>query len=104
MVDSHADRRILLFGDRTVYSGNQPMFGRNQISDKELLKTVNQRLARTGTGGQSKISASVLQGTITLSGSLQYAMQRSPIVKAASNIAGVRRVIDQMQIVAKAAC
>jgi osmotically-inducible protein OsmY len=75
------------------------MFGSNEITDKSLLQTVNQRLARAGTGAQSKITASVQEGTITLRGKLQYAMQRSMIVKAASHVVGVRGVIDQMQVV-----
>jgi osmotically-inducible protein OsmY len=74
------------------------MFGSNEITDKSLLQTVNQRLARAGTGAQSKITASVQEGTIILRGKL-YAMQRSMIVKAASHVVGVRGVIDQMQVV-----
>ena len=79
------------------------MFGRNQVSDKDLLKSVNQRLTRTGTASQSKVNVSVQQGTVTLTGSLQHAIQRSPIVKAVTRVAGVRRVIDQMQLLAKKA-
>ena len=77
------------------------MFGRNLISDKDLLKSVNQRMARTGTASQSRINVSVQQGTVTLSGNLQHAIQRSPIVKAVSRVAGVRRVIDQMQLIVR---
>lgn len=73
------------------------MFGRNQIPDKDLLKTVNRRLDRTGSGSQSKITASVRSGTVTLTGKLQYERQRSPIVKAVSSVAGVRQVLDQLQ-------
>ena len=77
------------------------MFGRNQVSDKDLLKSVNQRLARTGTASQSKVSVCVQQGTVTLSGSLQHAIQRNPIVKAVARVAGVRRVVDQMQLIVR---
>jgi phosphoribosylformylglycinamidine (FGAM) synthase-like enzyme len=79
------------------------MFGRNQVSDKDLLKQINQRLARTGTASQSKVNVSVQQGNVTLTGTLQHAIQRSPIVKAISRVAGVRRVNDQMQHTAKKA-
>jgi phosphoribosylformylglycinamidine (FGAM) synthase-like enzyme len=72
------------------------MFGKNQVSDKDLLKQVNQRLARTGTGSQSKVNVSVQQGNVTLTGTLQHAIQRSPIVKAVTRVTGVRRVVDQM--------
>jgi osmotically-inducible protein OsmY len=77
------------------------MFGRNQVSDKDLLKQVNQRLTRTGTASQSRVMVAVQQGTVTLTGTLQYAIQRSPIVKAVARVAGVSRVVDQMTLVEK---
>ena len=77
------------------------MFGRNQVSDKDLLKSINQRLARTGTASQSRVNVSVQQGTVMLTGTLQHAIQRSPIVKAITRVAGVRRVIDQMQLIVR---
>jgi 16S rRNA U516 pseudouridylate synthase RsuA-like enzyme len=73
------------------------MFGQNQLSDKELQKTVSKRLERTGTGSQSKVQAVVRRGAVTLTGKLQYERQRSPILKAVQCIAGVRQVIDQLQ-------
>lgn len=73
------------------------MFGRNEIPDKTLLKTVNRRLDRTGTGSQSKVTAAVQRGTVTLTGKLQYEIQRNPIVKAIRSVAGVSQVIDQLQ-------
>jgi hypothetical protein len=79
------------------------MFGKNLISDKDLLKSINQRLSRTGTASQSKVNVSVQQGTVTLTGTLQHAIQRSPIVKTVGRIAGVRRVIDQMQLIVRKA-
>jgi len=79
------------------------MFGRNQISDRDLLKAINQRLVRTGTASSSKVNVSVQQGNVTLTGTLQHAIQRGPIVKAISRVTGVRRVVDQMQHTAKKA-
>jgi hypothetical protein len=75
------------------------VFGRNAVSDKDLLKTVNQRLARTGTSSSSKVNVMVQSGTVTLSGSLQYAIQRNPIFRAVENVPGVRRVVDQLIVV-----
>jgi osmotically-inducible protein OsmY len=77
------------------------MIGRNQISDKDLQKTVNQRLQRAGIGSQTRVAALVQGGTVTVTGTIQYAIQRSPIIKAVSNIAGIRRVLDQLQLVVK---
>lgn len=79
------------------------MFGKNQVSDRDLLKAINQRISRTGTSSQSKVNVTVQQGTVTLTGTLQHAIQRSPILKAISRVAGVRRVNDQMQHTAKKA-
>jgi len=73
------------------------MLGRNDLSDKELLKAVNKKLSRTGTGASSRITATVRQGNITLAGTLQYEMQRVPLIKAAQGVEGVRQVIDNLQ-------
>ncbi len=73
------------------------MFGRDNLSDKELSKTVNSRLARTGT----RVTATVNRGVVTLVGKLQYPAQRIPVTKTASQISGVRQVIDQMQVAQK---
>jgi osmotically-inducible protein OsmY len=75
------------------------MLGRNKITDKDLVKSVNQKLSRAGASSQSRIAATIQQGTVTLTGNLQYAGQRSPIVKSVSSVAGVRRVVDLMQLV-----
>jgi osmotically-inducible protein OsmY len=77
------------------------MFGKNSISDKDLLRTVNQRLTRAGSASQTRVIAAVRQGNVTLTGNLQYPYQRDPIVKTIERIAGVRRVIDQLQLVAR---
>lgn len=77
------------------------MFGQNKISDKSLLQSISQRLARTGTGGQSRITVSVQQGVVTLGGTLNHAIHRDPILKAVAQVAGVRNVTDQMRLVPK---
>jgi hypothetical protein len=75
------------------------MFGKNQIADKDLLKTINQKISRTGTS--SRITAAVRQGTVTLTGNIPYEAQRNPIIKSVSRIPGVRSVIDQLKFVTK---
>jgi osmotically-inducible protein OsmY len=76
------------------------MFGRKPIADKDLLKTVNQKLSRTGTSS-ARILAGVSHGTITLTGTLHAEGQRIPLVKAASRVEGVRQVLDQMTVAVK---
>ena len=74
------------------------MFGGSETTDKALLKSVNRRLERSGAGSQSKVSALVQRGTVTLTGKLQYENLRIPIVKAIRGVAGVRGVVDQLQL------
>lgn len=71
------------------------MFGQNATSDKELLKNVNRRLQRSGS--QSGITASVQNGTVSISGKLRTEDQRLTILKAIRSVNGVRNVIDQLQ-------
>jgi hypothetical protein len=76
------------------------MFGGNDATDKTLLKLVTQRLAR-GTAAQARITATVQSGTVSLTGSLKYDAQRTPILKEIARIAGVRRVVDQLKVLPK---
>lgn len=73
------------------------MFGANASDDKALLKAVSQRLAR-GTGSQTRATATVRSGTVTITGQLQRESQRIPIIKEITRISGVRRVIDQFTL------
>ena len=75
------------------------MFGKSQVSDKDLIRTITQRIAHGSS--QSKVSAAVQRGTVTLTGSLFAETQRMQIVRAAGQIAGVRTVVDQMTVAAK---
>jgi osmotically-inducible protein OsmY len=50
---------------------------------------------------QAKVAVSVNMGMVTLTGNLQHAIQRQPILKAVARVTGVKRVIDQMQLVAR---
>ena len=68
------------------------MFGQNDVSDKDLMKTVGKRLQRGGGGG---VTATIQRGTVTLKGRIQYETQRRPILKI-NSIAGVRCVINQL--------
>ena len=54
----------------SLLPGNRDMFGRNEVSDKTLLKSVNQRLERTGTGSQSKVQGRECNGAMSRSQAL----------------------------------
>jgi osmotically-inducible protein OsmY len=66
----------------------------NAIPDKTLLRDVNRKLLRAGT--QTKVTASVSGGCLTLTGLLQNEIQRRPILRAVNQVSGIRRVVDQM--------
>jgi hypothetical protein len=98
-VDSPSVRRSPFARRRALQHRGSTMFGGNQESDKALLKAVCKRLERTGT--QSRLSATVAHGGVTLRGNLQYENQRMAILKAIQGVSGVRNVIDQLQAPAK---
>ncbi len=77
------------------------MLRTNEVSNKDLLKSVNQRLGRTGTSGHSRVAAGVQHGVVTLTGTLDHEMHRRAIVQAASRAPGVRQVVDQMTLITK---
>jgi osmotically-inducible protein OsmY len=71
------------------------MLGGNATSDKALQKLVDRRLQRSG--GGAGLKAVVMNGSVTLSGNLQYESQRMPLLKALRGVAGVRSVLDQLK-------
>ncbi|MBM4088912.1 MAG: BON domain-containing protein [Planctomycetes bacterium] len=71
------------------------MLGRNQVSDKELHKTVSKRPQR---GGGEGLTADVQRGTVTVKGKIRYEAQRRPILKILTSIAGVLGIVDQLQL------
>jgi len=64
---------------------------RNAVPDKTLLQKVSQRLMRLGSSSHHRCTAVVTGGDVTLTGTLQFEMQRKPLVRAATSVAGVRR-------------
>lgn len=68
----------------------------NRVPDQTLLREVNKRLMRAGT--QTKVTATISSGSVTLTGSLQYETQRRVLIRAANQVGGVRQVVDQMTV------
>lgn len=69
----------------------------NQVSDKTIIRNVQLRLARSGLGTTSKLTVTSQRGTVTLSGTLQYELQRRNAIAAARGVEGVRGVVDRLQ-------
>jgi len=74
------------------------MLPNKRVSDKDLQRIVNQRLARTGLATQTPITATVHNGTVILSGTIQFDYQRKPALKAIQSIDGVRNIVDQLKL------
>ena len=70
--------------------------GSNANTDKALQKMVDRKMQRSG-GGGSAMRAVVMNGSVTLSGTLKYESQRLPLLKALRGVSGVRGVLDQMK-------
>jgi osmotically-inducible protein OsmY len=68
------------------------------VPDKNLLRSVTQKLAQKSAGSGTKLTATVSSGVVTLSGVLTQEAQRRMIVNAMVGIGGVRRVIDSMTV------
>ena len=73
---------------------------RNVIPDKTLLRNITQKLARVGTGTPSHVTTTVRNGEATLSGTIGFEHERHSILRSASSVSGIRRVIDQLRVVA----
>ena len=59
---------------------------------------LNQRLARCSMGSGSHVQVVVRNGTVTLSGELDFDYQRKPLLRAANGVNGVRMVVDQLRV------
>jgi osmotically-inducible protein OsmY len=70
----------------------------NRVPDRSLLSKINQRLSRCSTGSNAHVSAIVRNGTVTLSGTVDFDYQRKPLLRAASGVHGVRLVVDQLRV------
>jgi len=74
------------------------MSHQGSVSDRAILKKVNQHLARMSLGAHCRVNAAIHNGQVILSGTLQYENQRRPALKAARSVEGVRAVLDQLQV------
>lgn len=66
--------------------------------DQVITQHVTNKLAKGGISSPCRVAVQTKNGDVTLSGTVQYLHQKGSAVKAASGIAGVRRVHDQMTV------
>lgn len=74
------------------------MLYENRVPDKELTAKVTQRLSRCGLGSHSVVHATIRNGTVTITGTVDYEYQRKPLVRSLNGVPGVRLVIDQLKV------
>ncbi len=74
------------------------MWNRASNSDATVLRNVNQRLGRAGLGSGCSVTVTVRNGDVTLSGSIQYEIQRRHICRAAEAADGTRSVVDRLVV------
>jgi hypothetical protein len=99
---------LLMSANPADLPGTVPLLGvstmqrSGQVPDTRISQKVEQRVARAGLGSQTRVTVQVHNGDVTLSGSLQYEIQRRSVLHAARGITGVRRIVDQLQVKAAA--
>ena len=79
------------------------MFGKETTPDRAILKDVNKRLSRSGTG-RGMIAATVRGGQVTLTGRVQYESQRRALMQTVRRVDGMKGVTDQIKVKPRDAC
>ncbi len=69
-----------------------------QVKDEVLLRKVEQRLMKRGIRLPCRVKVSVMKGVVTLTGELQYQVQRKTALRAVHEVPGVQRVLDKMNV------
>lgn len=70
----------------------------NQVPDKTLQKHVDRKLMQK-CPGSAQIRATVRSGDATITGMIKNEYERKPIVRCVAAVQGIRRVVDQLQVI-----
>ena len=73
------------------------MYG-SKNTDVAITQQVNNKLAGRGIRSPCHVSVQTQDGNVTLSGTVQYAHQKTAAVQVAAGVTGVRRVADQITV------
>jgi osmotically-inducible protein OsmY len=68
------------------------------VKDEVLTRKVEQQLMKRGIRAPCRVTVTVMKGDVTLSGQLQYLMQRKTALRAVREVPGVRKVVDQLEV------
>jgi hypothetical protein len=74
------------------------MYHKPKVPDRQILQKVTVQLPARGIRPPSNVRVSVRNGTVTLSGTIEFEMQRKAAVHAATGVNGVERVVDQLTV------
>ena len=66
------------------------------VQDKTITRQVLGKLAGRGLNSPCHVAVNTFKGQVTLTGTVQYAHQKTTASQVANGIAGVKRVIDQL--------
>ena len=69
------------------------------IRDPMISQKVSEKLSSLGVRAPCRVTVASNKGNVTLSGTIQYEHQRQIAVRAIKAVAGVQRVVDQMQLI-----
>jgi osmotically-inducible protein OsmY len=77
------------------------MLKKDPVSDRAIIQKVGQQLQNRGMRAPCQIAVLSQKGTVTLSGKIQYDHQRRIALQTTQGVAGVQRVVDRLQVIAK---
>ena len=73
---------------------------RNIVPDRTIIAKLGQQLSSRGMRPPCHVVVAAQNGTVTLSGNIQYEHQRHVARQVAQGMEGVGRVVDQMKVTA----
>ena len=68
------------------------------VPDNRILRSAERQLASRGVRPPSRVVVNCNNGTVTLTGTIQYEHQRHTAVQAVQTVEGVRSVNDQLRV------
>jgi hypothetical protein len=74
----------------------------NKVPDATIIQKVTKQLSNHGMRAPCRIAVAARKGDVTLTGTIQFEHQRIAALHAVRGVDGVRRVMDQLKVQAKA--
>ena len=68
------------------------------VQDKTITRQVMGKLAGRGLNSPCRVAVDTIKGQVTLTGTVQYAHQKTTASQVAHGISGVKRVVDKVVV------